>query len=181
MTTHRWLLPIVLFIPVLLLLGAGQAPPQPQQRPPGGPSPAPREFPKPDTVLIKKSLEYLNKAIEGKTDSPAVSVFENIKVFKKMPAGRLLGMMRNWTRILGVDCAHCHVPEHWEKDDKAPKLTARDMDKMEDDVNDLIKNVKSIKNERAHIACWTCHRGQPVPEAFPFRGGPPPGPPPQGK
>jgi hypothetical protein len=131
--------------------------------------PPPREFPKPDTVLSQQMFEKLTKAIEGMTDSPAVKVFQNIKVWTHAPAGRFLGMMRNWTRMLGVDCAHCHVVDQWEKDDKAPKLTARAMEELEENISGLLRNIKSISNERARVACWTCHRGQPVPEVFPFR------------
>lgn len=122
-----------------------------------------------DTAQIQMWLDKLGKAIEGKVDSPATAVFQNIQVFKKLPAGRLLGMMRAWTRNLGVSCDHCHMIDQWEKDDKLPKQTARAMDKMEDDVNALIKNVKTIQNERAHISYWTCHRGQTKPETNPFR------------
>jgi len=163
--TQRFLYSFLIGI-VLFGISYGQ---DPEQRRPGGPPPQPRQFPKPDSALIQQMFDKMNKAIEGKADSPAVAVFQNIQVWKNMPAGRLLGMMRNWTRMIGVDCAHCHVIDQWEKDDKAPKLTARAMDKLEDDVNGLIKNVKSISNERARVACWTCHRGQPQPEVFPFR------------
>jgi hypothetical protein len=159
-----------LFLVVILFAVSSYGQDQPsQRRPGGGPPPPPREFPKPDSALIQQMFDKMTQAIEGKADSPAAKVFQNIQVWKTMPAGRMLGMMRNWTRILGVDCAHCHVIDQWDKDDKAPKLTARAMDKLEDDVNSLIKNIKSISNERAHVACWTCHRGQPQPEVFPFR------------
>ena len=124
---------------------------------------------KPDTAQIQMWLEKLNRAIEGKVDSPAAVVFQNIQTFKRLPAGRLLGMMKAWTRNLGVSCDHCHTIDQWEKDDKLPKQTARAMDKMEDDVNTLIKNVKTIQNDRAHISCWTCHRGQTKPETNPMR------------
>ncbi|HEV8538547.1 MAG TPA: photosynthetic reaction center cytochrome c subunit family protein [Bacteroidota bacterium] len=158
----------IILIVTLLLPGAtfSQDPPREQRREP----PPPRQFPKPDSALIQQMFEKLSKAIEGKADSPAASVFQNIQLFKKLPAGRLLGMMRAWTRNLGVDCSHCHVLDQWEKDDKLPKQTARAMDKMEDQVTDLVKSIKTIKDERARVTCWTCHRGQPVPETNPFRG-----------
>ena len=125
--------------------------------------------PKPDTVLINTSIDRLTRAIEGKVDSPAVQVFQNVQVFKKLPAGRFLGLMKGWTRTLGVDCSHCHTVDQWEKDDKLPKQTARAMDKMVDDINSVIKGIKSIQDDRARISCWTCHRGQTKPETNPFR------------
>jgi hypothetical protein len=154
---------------VMVSLGTSYAQEPGRQQRGNFPPPPPREFPKPDSALIQQMFDKMNKAIEGKADSPAASVFQNIQVFKAMPAGRMLGMMKNWTRMIGVDCAHCHVIDQWEKDDKAPKLTARAMDKMRGDVTALVKNIKSITNERAQVTCWTCHRGQPQPEVFPFR------------
>ena len=168
MINKRWFLSLLFLVVVLLGTSYGQDPGQ-QQRPNFPPPPQRREFPKPDSALIQQMFDKLTAAIDGKADSPAASVFQNIQSFKTMPAGRMLGMMRTWTRNLGVDCSHCHVIDQWEKDDKAPKLTARAMDKLADDVNGLIKNIKSITNERARIGCWTCHRGQPQPELFPFR------------
>jgi len=178
MKYKRALVIAVLAVVTLAALGAHKQQPPAQQRE-GGPPPPP-EFPKPDTVLIKQSLDKLNKAIEGKADSPAVSVFQNVKVWQKLPAGRFLGMMGAWTRTFGVDCSHCHTVDQWEKDDKAPKLTARAMDKFMDDVNDMVKNIKSITNEHAGVYCWTCHRGSPVPEKFPMRRGSGPPPPKKG-
>jgi hypothetical protein len=140
--------------------------------------PPPREFPKPDTVQIKEMYEKMSKAIEGKQDSPAVKVFQNIQVWKEMPAGRMLGMMRAWTRNLGVDCAHCHNIDQFDKDEKLPKQTARAMDKLVDDVTDQVRKITSIKDEHARVTCWTCHRGEPVP-ATSFGGFRPPPPPPK--
>jgi hypothetical protein len=176
---------LVLAVVVFTALGAylqkpGSPPPGGQKPPPGGGGqwnpPPQREIPPMDTVLIRESLDKLNKAIEGKQDSPAVNVFQNVKIHQKMPAGRFLGMMGAWTRTFGVDCAYCHVVGQWEKDDKNPKLTARAMDKFQDDVNDMVENIKSITDEHAGVYCWTCHRGSPIPEKSPRRpgGGPPP-------
>ena len=176
MIKNRWFVVVLLVCIALAAVGAGLKHAQEQQqRRPDMPPPRP-EFPKPDTVQIQQMFDKLSKAIEEKKDSPAVSVFQNVQVWKELPAGRFLGMMRAWTRTLGVDCAHCHVLDQWAKDDKAPKLTARAMDKFMDDVNGQIKNIKSISDERAHVTCWTCHRGQPWPETNQFRGGFPGGP-----
>jgi len=145
------------------------------------PPPPPPEFPKPDTVQIKEMYDKMMRAIEGKQDSPAVSVFQNIQVWKQMPAGRMLGMMRAWTRNLGVDCAHCHNLEQLEKDEKLPKQTAREMDKLVDNVTDQVRKISSIKTEKPSVSCWTCHRGQPIPQTRPPGGPRPPGPPPPPK
>lgn len=179
MLIQRWLQTAL----VLTLLCIGLSYAQEGQQPRGNfpPPPPRREFPKPDSAAIQQMFEKMSKAIEGKADSPAVKVFQNIQVWKEMPAGRLLGMMRGWTKTLGVDCGHCHVIDQFEKDDKAPKLTARAMDKFRDDVVGMVRNIKSITDERPGVSCWTCHRGSPVPELFPPRPDRGPGGPPQKK
>ena len=163
---------ILLLASVVALVFIGTSQPQEQQR---------REPPQPppvDSAAIKARMDsvqtffdQLNASIEGKQDSPATAVFQNIKLMQKATAGRLLNQMRNWTRILGVNCTYCHTPGHWDSDDKPPKLTARSMDKFEDDVNGLLKNIKTVGDD-AHVNCFTCHRGSPKPEGSGFRGGP---------
>ena len=78
-----------------------------------------------------------------------------------MPAPRLRLVMTNLTKWLGVDCAHCHVMGEFEKDDKAPKETARKMFKM----------VRAMGQEyfpgSNPVTCWTCHRGQAKPQSLP--------------
>src|SRR5262245_6714319 len=129
MKITRLLVAALLAAVTLVALGAYMQQQPPGQRREGGPPPPP-EFPPPDTVLIRQSLDKLNKAIEEKADSPAAKVFQNVTIHKEMPAKRFLGMMGAWTRTFGVDCSHCHVVDQWEKDDKAPKQTARAMDKF---------------------------------------------------
>ena len=60
----------------------------------------------------------------------AESVFKNIQVLKGVPSDQLIPSMRFITASLGVECSYCHVPEHFEKDDKKPKQIARDMMRM---------------------------------------------------
>ena len=88
-------------------------------------------------------------------------VYKNIQIMKGVPAPRLRLVMTNLTRWLGVDCAHCHVIGEFEKDDKPPKQTARNMFKM----------VRALGQEyfpgANPVTCWTCHRGQPKPQSLP--------------
>jgi hypothetical protein len=65
-----------------------------------------------------KLAEVLTQ-IAGKEDQPAEAVFKNIKILTGVPAGKVLKIMQiGYSRSLGVSCARCHVPGHWEKDDK---------------------------------------------------------------
>ncbi len=96
-----------------------------------------------------QKLAELVKRIAGQEDKPAAEVFKNIQLLKAMPAGRLLKVMEfGYSKSLGVNCAHCHVVDQWEKDDKPTKQITREMIKMAGAINNDIVN------------CATCHRGQ---------------------
>jgi hypothetical protein len=123
-----------------------QRPAQQQGPPPG--------FPRPE----------LFEAIRGKENLPAEEVFKNIRQLKGVPAGRVLRAMGSFSRALGVNCGHCHVPGEWEKDDKPTKDIARGMIRMVGAINN--EQLKSIPNLRpeAGVSCSTCHRGQTRPD-----------------
>jgi hypothetical protein len=112
-----------------------------------------------------KALADLRKSIEGKEDNPAVDVFMNITQYKGVTAGRLLRIMEfGFTRSLGVNCTHCHVPGQWDADDKAAKETARAMSKMVTAINsEYLKNIPTLNSANPSVNCTTCHRGQKRP------------------
>src|SRR6185436_339767 len=68
-----------------------------------------------------KALDELKKSIAGKEDKPAEEVFMNVKVFKGVPAARLLGAMNGFSHALGVTCRQCHDVSNWASDDKHEK------------------------------------------------------------
>lgn len=69
--------------------------------------------------------------------------------------------MQAWSQALGVECAHCHVPGAWSDASKPAFDFAQRMTRMVSGVNaGALKGV-------GEIACWTCHRGQPVPARLP--------------
>ncbi len=109
-----------------------------------------------------QKLTDLTKRIAGQETKPASEVFKNIQLLKAMPAGRLLKVMEfGYSKSLGVNCAHCHVVDQWEKDDKPTKQITREMIKMAATINnDYLKNIKNLKSENPIINCTTCHRGQ---------------------
>ncbi|MDQ6718088.1 MAG: photosynthetic reaction center cytochrome c subunit family protein, partial [Gemmatimonadota bacterium] len=75
-------------------------------------------------------------SIAGKESLPAESVFKNIKIFKGMPAGRVVNIMgRGFSPALGVSCGFCHVVGAYEKEDKEEKQTARLMYAMVNQIN----------------------------------------------
>ncbi len=115
------------------------------------------------------------RSIAGRENQPAESVFKNIKIFKGVPAGRLVNIMNNgFGRSLGVSCGFCHVPGKWDLDDKEEKNTARLMFAMVQTINrDYISKVpRDSTGPQPVVNCFTCHRGEPRPLG---PGGPPPG------
>ena len=115
------------------------------------------------------------RSIAGRENQPAESVFKNIKIFKGVPAGRLVNIMNNgFGRSLGVSCGFCHVPGKWDVDDKEEKNTARLMFAMVQTINrDYIAKVPvDSGSPPPMVNCMTCHRGMPKPMGS---AGPPPG------
>jgi hypothetical protein len=120
----------------------GPLPQQPSSARPQGP--APQRPPKPGET----SAEY----------------FKNIKVLKDLPAEELRPTMEFIAASLGVRCDFCHVvgPQGgFDKDDKKPKKTARQMMQM---VNDI--NTRAFEG-RPQVGCATCHHGRTPPERTP--------------
>jgi len=102
----------------------------------------------------------LLRTIKGKENLPAGEVFKNVKLLKTMPAGRFLRVMdMGYARALGVDCEHCHSEDRWEADEKRPKLAAREMTVMTEEINKTLATLEHIDNSEATVNCTTCHRG----------------------
>jgi len=111
------------------------------------------------------AIAALKEQIKGHENDPAPTVFKNIKFMTTTPAGRLLAVMQfGFSRSLGVDCTHCHVPGKWDLDEKPEKQIARDMSDMNTKINkELLRNIKNLKGPNPLINCTTCHRGQVKP------------------
>lgn len=89
--------------------------------------------------------------------------FQNIQIFKGLPATQLDPTMAFISGSLGVRCSYCHVGQ-FEKDDKPTKMAARRMIKMVMDLN------KGSFNGQGAVSCFTCHRGKPTPVSVPVVG-----------
>lgn len=110
------------------------------------------------------ALARLRERIKGKEKEPAEKVFRNIKSFQGVPAGRLLAIMKfGYSRSLGVDCTHCHVPGRWASEAKPQKQIARDMKDMAAGINEKLKNMESLGGRQSFVNCTTCHRGEVKP------------------
>jgi hypothetical protein len=104
-------------------------------------------------------------SIAGKENMPAESVFKNIKIFKGVPAARVVNIMgRGFSPALGVSCGFCHVVGQYEKEDRKEKQTARVMYAMVEAINKdyLVKLAEPGRNQPT-VNCSTCHRGMTRP------------------
>ncbi|MEQ8424360.1 MAG: photosynthetic reaction center cytochrome c subunit family protein, partial [Cyclobacteriaceae bacterium] len=103
----------------------------------------------------------IRESIKGKGTLPADSVFENIEIFKGVPAGRMLAIMDiAYSQSLGVSCGHCHNTKDFASEEKPEKQISRDMWAFAAQTRDLLKNIKGLKSENPGVNCTTCHRGQ---------------------
>lgn len=100
----------------------------------------------------------------------------NVKVIpRNTPVMQVVGMMRNITSALGVRCPFCHVGQEGQpleqfdfpKDDKHPKMVARQMLSMVAEINRRLDTLPMHEHEGSsvQVTCMTCHRGvsRPVP------------------
>ena len=113
----------------------------------------------------KHEADEVRAKIKGRENAPADSVFENIKMFKGMPAGRLVTVMEmGFARSLGAKCTLCHVDDKWASEEKKEKQVARDMAAMTKTINDsLLAKIPHLESEHPTVTCATCHRGQTKP------------------
>jgi photosynthetic reaction center cytochrome c subunit len=121
------------------------------------------------TDLSNKIKEAMSAASNFERTVPTSStvkyseeVFKNIQVLKGIPSEQLVPAMQFMASSLGVQCSYCHVEEHFEKDDKKAKQTARRMMEMM-----FAINAESFGGKR-EVTCYSCHHGSPVPVGSPM-------------
>lgn len=116
--------------------------------------------PEPAPFLAKENMDAMLAEAE-KDKRPAEQAFKNIQIFKGATAGRVKMTMQLFTKALGVQCSHCHVQGDFSKDDNPAKQTARAMLTMSGGIS------KEFFNGQMTVTCFTCHKGQVKPVAFP--------------
>lgn len=70
--------------------------------------------------------------------------------------------MIRFNEALGVQCRDCHDLRDFASDEKELKLVAREMMKLEIEINETF--FPDHEGGQA-VTCWTCHRGQRIPPA----------------
>lgn len=107
---------------------------------------------------------------------PVNDEFKNLQVLpKNISADSLDKIMDGFTDMLGVNCKYCHVHDKkadsliFDKDDKPEKEIARKMMHMVADLNkNYFKFNEAITADEVQaVTCFTCHRGEPMPEKKP--------------
>ncbi|HLK51052.1 MAG TPA: c-type cytochrome [Bryobacteraceae bacterium] len=90
---------------------------------------------------------------------------KNLKVLPStMDRAQVVGVMRNFTAALGVQCTYCHVQGQFDSDDNPKKGVARMMMTMVRQIN------MNFPDGKQHVTCYTCHRGAEEPLTAPPAG-----------
>ncbi len=89
---------------------------------------------------------------------------KNLKVLKAEDERAVMGAMRG---ALGQRCDFCHIQGDNASDENPKKLVARNMMVLVNDVN------AKFPDGKAHVSCYTCHRGKTIPDMMPPPAAPP--------
>jgi photosynthetic reaction center cytochrome c subunit len=97
----------------------------------------------------------------------ASEVYQNVKVLGHLGVGEFTQLMVSMTAWVSPDkgCNYCHNPANFADDSLYTKVVARRMVEMTQTINSKWKNHVSTTG----VTCYTCHRGQPVPEHVWFK------------
>jgi len=103
--------------------------------------------------------------------------YKNLKVLpKNITKPQMDSVMHHFSNSLGVRCNFCHVrndsTKTWDfaSDENKHKLTAREMMKMMDKINDKFFDVtggKRVITTQLMVTCYTCHHGSTEPATKP--------------
>lgn len=122
-------------------------------------------------VLLTILTRNLPGQVAGKF--PPDSLINTKVIPHETPVIEVVGAMRNFAGDLGVRCHFCHVGEEGQplaqydfaKDEKRPKLVARQMMRMVQEINRRLDTIPDRPELKVEVTCRTCHRGasRPVP------------------
>ena len=115
-------------------------------------------------IVLLAAGGWAIRGVKAQSGAPktAEQQFKNIQVLKGVPADQLFPTMQFISVSLGVECEFCHVEGAFEKDDKKPKQTARNMMRMMFAIN------KDNFEGHREVTCYSCHRGATGPVGTPI-------------
>ncbi len=101
----------------------------------------------------------------------ASEVYENVQVLGDLGIDQFSRLMTAITEWVSPEqgCNYCHNPENMASDELYTKVVSRRMLEMTQAVN----TEWDLHVQQTGVTCYTCHRGQPVPQNIWFRGGDP--------
>jgi photosynthetic reaction center cytochrome c subunit len=123
-----------------------------------------------DQAAINRMPEIDPPARVREGPPKAGAVYQNVKVLGDLSLaefGRTMNAMTNWVSP-GQSCAYCHVEGNFADDSKYTKVVARRMIQMTQHLN---ADWKSHVGETG-VTCYTCHRGQNLPQPVWFKSVP---------
>jgi photosynthetic reaction center cytochrome c subunit len=94
---------------------------------------------------------------------PATAVYQNVQVLTDLNAAqlaRLMVAMTQWVAPPDQACNYCHAPDNMASDTNYRKVVARQMLRMVRDINSGWKSHVAATG----VTCYTCHRGNGVPQ-----------------
>lgn len=117
----------------------------------------------------KQAVNAVPAALEpASADGPkAGQIYQNVKVLGHLSVAeftRVMTAMTNWVSPK-EGCNYCHNPANLADDSKYTKVVSRRMVEMTQKINADFKNHVSATG----VTCYTCHRGNPVPEHIWFK------------
>ena len=92
----------------------------------------------------------------------ASEVYQNVKVLNDLSAERfnhLMAQISQWVAPPAQGCNYCHNPENMASDEKYTKVVARRMLQMTRTINTRWTS----HVQQTGVTCWTCHRGNVIP------------------
>jgi photosynthetic reaction center cytochrome c subunit len=97
------------------------------------------------------------------TDGPkAKTLYKNVQVLGDLSGAEFIRLMTAMTAWVSPQesCIYCHNPANFAEDSKYTKIVARKMIQMTRQINSEYKNHVA----ETGVTCYTCHRGNPVPQ-----------------
>ncbi len=123
----------------------------------GSPRPETQPFPALPAGALGLPVGTAGALAFANEDTASGEVYVNIQNYTDLPASGLRGVMETYTRDLGVGCDHCHVEGDWASDEVLMKLVARRMFEIQ-------QGLEGEYLPEGALSCWTCHRGETLPE-----------------
>lgn len=111
--------------------------------------------------MLSAMIGIVTSAQRATAPRLAEEVYRNINALKGLPAAEVEPLMKRFSRALGVDCAHCHVPDEWHLESKPAFGVARNMYRMVETLNG------TALSATGGVTCWSCHGGSRRPSRFP--------------